>query len=362
MKLLRHNSQASFLSFSWPVFIDTLLIGSRIIMEIIDLTNESDNEYKQASYGITNKRIVSDFSESKWQPFYLTRVSGISSYNNECSLGMADLLYFSEKNPIERIFLMNFMVDMDWLISACPILVSVPTLCLFGVESNSSVMLDTIITGKVDLGAETYGSHHSKIMCVFYRSGLRLVIMTANLIKEDFEYRTQGIYVQDFPLKSMCAGGSGSLQSDFENSLINYLQRVKTISNRAQLSLREHINLLASYSFCSAEVVLIPSVPGRHTEGKQRWGILKLAAALSEEPLPTGFSSEDSPLVMQISSIGSMGKSGEVMEQLVSHMSLHSTSANRKLSLSQRVKEQKKAKVEIVWPSVNCVRRSLQVC
>ena len=50
-----------------------------------------------------------------------------------------------------------------------------------------------------------YGCHHTKMFMVGYeenqQSMCRVVVHTANLMRGDIEYKTQGIYCQDFPLK-----------------------------------------------------------------------------------------------------------------------------------------------------------------
>ena len=51
---------------------------------------------------------------------------------------------------------------------------------------------------KADVSA---GTHHSKAFITEYETGLRVVIHTANLIYCDNNYKSQGLWVQDFPKK-----------------------------------------------------------------------------------------------------------------------------------------------------------------
>ena len=45
------------------------------------------------------------------------------------------------------------------------------------------------------------GTHHSKAFIIEHETGLRVVIHTANLIYCDNNYKSQGLWVQDFPKK-----------------------------------------------------------------------------------------------------------------------------------------------------------------
>ena len=53
-----------------------------------------------------------------------------------------------------------------------------------------------------------YGTHHTKMMIMFYPATVRVVIMTANMIAMDWNFMTQGVWYQDFPLKSGTAPGT----------------------------------------------------------------------------------------------------------------------------------------------------------
>ena len=66
-----------------------------------------------------------------------------------------------------------------------------------------------------------YGTHHSKAFVVEYEQGLRVVVHTANLVYSDNNYKTQGLWVQDFPKKV----GLTTLQSPSSALLVDYLQR-----------------------------------------------------------------------------------------------------------------------------------------
>lgn len=54
-----------------------------------------------------------------------------------------------------------------------------------------------------------YGTHHTKMALCVNDAGLRVVITTANFIYSDWESKTQGVYMQDFPRRRE-AGDRGS--------------------------------------------------------------------------------------------------------------------------------------------------------
>ena len=46
---------------------------------------------------------------------------------------------------------------------------------------------------------DQWGVHHSKAFLVAFERGLRVIVMTANLIHQDCNTKTQGLWYQDFP-------------------------------------------------------------------------------------------------------------------------------------------------------------------
>lgn len=252
------------------------------------------------------------------------------------------------------------MIDLLWTIEQCPIFLAVPVLCLHGTPPDPNIRSDNIMSCKVDMGEERFGTHHSKFAIIKYRNGVRICITTANFIPEDFTYRTQGIFIQDFPTKSPGYREIGS-RGDFESTLFDYLQALRvTSSARKVLDAITH-SLSTDYDLSSAEVVLIPSLPGRHTSSssnprrRNSLGIAKLSHLLKEEYGRVGDNDilKSITLVMQFSSLGSMGKDAKLVDDYVARML--PVPATLQSSSSQR------NKVEIVWPTVDCVRNSLQV-
>lgn len=52
---------------------------------------------------------------------------------------------------------------------------------------------------------DQWGVHHSKAFLVQYERGVRVIVMTANLIYQDCNLKTQGLWYQDFPRLADCA-------------------------------------------------------------------------------------------------------------------------------------------------------------
>ena len=158
-----------------------------------------------------------------------------------------------------------------------------------------------------------YGVHHTKMFLMGYhdetqsRDYCRVVIQTANLIQRDIEYKTQGAYCQDFPLKqtkndnrvvqqvvnpykkprveNRDEGKSNNgwpLNDDeehcqFEEDLITYLESYRYLTRQTWCTAASSssssclcdkpmswLQLIRQYDYSTAYAILIPSVPGRH--------------------------------------------------------------------------------------------------
>jgi tyrosyl-DNA phosphodiesterase-1 len=235
---------------------------------ILDLTvSDSERECKKQQQPTKNT------GTNRWQPFYTNKTLMDHSAGAENCLSLEDLLFVAgETVAIERITMLTFVLDLEWLLETCPILMCVPLLMLHGGNQKMrGIELDTIVSSPVDMGIERYGSHHNKILLVFYSCGVRVVITTANFIETDFTSKVQAIYVQDFPKKrnnakqTSLSSASSSQSCQFEDDLIAHLQRITPYERDAQNELAVTIAMLRDYDFRSAEVVLISSVPGRYS-------------------------------------------------------------------------------------------------
>ena len=239
-----------------------------------------------------------------------------------------------------------------------------------------------------------------------WQSNIRVVVHTANMIQQDVEWKCQGLYSQDFPLKSDVGSidqkghtkpnnpyvKSGKKRGwpfedddpqPFEDDLVRYLEsyrystrqawcnasqtQTKTLSNKP-MSL---VNLVRLYDFSSAYAVLISSVPGRHSGANAKnFGYSKLQNAIEEHVLDhcnhsgsaeKNFSKPSakplhSPVICQFSSMGSL--STKWLHDFISAIDIHSTSEAN--TTSRKPESLLVDKIKLVWPTVEEIRTSIE--
>ncbi|GMH47648.1 hypothetical protein TrRE_jg9092, partial [Triparma retinervis] len=135
------------------------------------------------------------------------------------------------------IVLSNYLIQPSFLLSTCPLLSTTRTLVLAhtlitpGWDSYDKTAPFDPLHPNIDVHYpklnSRYGCMHSKFALLFYSSGVRVMVTTGNYISVDFGNMTNGIYVQDFPLKSAAddgKGGGGGEVHPFEKTLVAYLK------------------------------------------------------------------------------------------------------------------------------------------
>jgi tyrosyl-DNA phosphodiesterase-1 len=156
----------------------------------------------------------------------------------------------------------NYMVDLKWLLSACPALASAERLVLVHGERGGAAaeihrdVAAAGLAGRVLTHSPRlphYGTHHSKAFLLQYRHGLRVVIFTANAIYCDCNNKTQGVWTQDFPLRA-----TGGAASPFQLDLQQYVAELGLPAAAAAQA--QHI--IGLHDFSAARAHLIASVPG----------------------------------------------------------------------------------------------------
>jgi len=65
-------------------------------------------------------------------------------------------------------------------------------------------------------------------MLLVYPRGVRVIVPTANLIFVDWNFKTQGLWMQDFPWKDRNEKSTGC---EFESDLVDYLQALKVLQS-----------------------------------------------------------------------------------------------------------------------------------
>lgn len=313
--------------------------------DLIDLTDDNDDDNDKNRQKTLKKDHCHDF---KWKPFYLLSSQDIDDLT---SLSIKDLL--NVDYTISLVVFLNFMIDIDWLVSNNPILTTIPVHCIHGADLTLPCSYPNIATSKVDMGLETYGSHHGKIAIIFTEIGVRICILTANFIEMDFEYLVNAVFIQDFPMKSSSSVHNNT--NDFYNDLIDYLESIR-ISNHRKID--ELVALLSQYDFTSAEVILIPSIPGRFKgQSNSKWGQSKLESCLRRH---NRTNSQNESLVMQCSSIGSFGKKDKYFNEIVQSMKSNSSSTFSSANILDA--KYHFDNIQIIWPTVASVRDANVVC
>ncbi|GER27220.1 tyrosyl-DNA phosphodiesterase-related [Striga asiatica] len=313
----------------------------------VENSNCNDEDSNTSSEGIRHFQVPKDKLPLT---FRLLRVKGLPEWANTNAVSINDVI----QGDVLFAVLSNYMVDIDWLLSACPMLRRVLHVLVVHGEGDGTLEYmkrnkpSNWILHKPPLPI-SYGTHHSKAMLLIYPRGVRVIVHTANLIHVDWNNKSQGLWMQDFPWKDQNSTSSGC---GFENDLVEYLSALKWPEFNANLpgigSFSINPSFFKKFDYSSATVRLIASVPGYHSGSSLRkWGHMKLRTVLQECTFENQF--EKSPLIYQFSSLGSLDE--KWMTELASSMSAGMTEDKRPLGPSKPL---------IVWPSVEDVKSSLE--
>ncbi|XP_036284994.1 tyrosyl-DNA phosphodiesterase 1 isoform X2 [Pipistrellus kuhlii] len=287
--------------------------------------------------------------------FYLTRVSGIKPKYNSGALHIKDIL-----SPLFGTLVssaqFNYCFDVDWLVRQYPQeFRKKPILLVHGDKREAKAQLHaeakpygniSLCQAKLDIA---FGTHHTKMMLLQYEEGLRVVIHTSNLIREDWHQKTQGMWVSPlYPRMAHGTHGSGESTTHFKADLISYLMAYNAPP------LKEWVDILQAHDLSETNVYLIGSTPGRFQgDQKDNWGHFRLRKILREHA-PSIPKAEAWPVIGQFSSIGSLGADeskwlcAEFRETLVT------------LGRESRVPGKSTAPLHLIYPSVENVRTSLE--
>ncbi|XP_015695427.1 tyrosyl-DNA phosphodiesterase 1 isoform X2 [Oryza brachyantha] len=280
----------------------------------------------------------------------LMRVQGLPSWTNTSSVTIQDVI----QGEVLLAVLSNYMVDIEWLLTACPSLRKVRHVLVIHGEDGASVELlkkvkpANWILHKPPLPI-SFGTHHSKAMLLVYPQGIRVVVHTANLIYVDWNNKTQGLWMQDFPWKDT---KDVNKNVSFENDLIDYLSAIKWPEFRVNLRVVGDVNINAAFfrkfDYKSSSVRLIGSVPGYHVGPNiKKWGHMKLRSVLEGCTFEQQFCK--SPLIYQFSSLGSLDE--KWMSEFACSLSAGKSDNGSPLGIGKPL---------IVWPTVEDVRTSIE--
>ncbi len=259
-------------------------------------------------------RKASKVDKSEVSGLFLTKVSGLSEKCNLSSYGIRDILSW-DADDMESSVQFNFMIDPGWLLSQYPVKNRQKPLILITGASNGTdsrslqAGWDKKIFPNVKIfGAPLsipYGTHHTKMMLLKYRTGIRIVIHTSNLTSGDWDKKTQGMYVSPLCAKISDEGMTGESETRFKADLMDYISAYRIGA------LNEWVEILKSHDLSGINVFLVGSVPGRHVGAeKEKWGHLRMRNILNTRSLLVDVDISW-PVIGQFSSIGSLGATAE---------------------------------------------------
>ena len=238
-----------------------------------------------------------------WQPLRTRAIGGADSPGNRGALSHADVM---AGDPLAAV-ISNFEINAFTLEKTCPALLGVDRLIIFHGCARAARDLRSRFpraeihdmtpkkltfvnprTGKE--WQNTYGCHHAKAEFVFFKDGVRVSIHTANIISCDLHNKSQGIWMQTFPIKKAGAGSS-----DFEEQLVKYFLSLQKHAARMPRSWKglgdafddEPLTIagaLRKFDYSGAKARLVASTPGYHSGADlHSFGANRVAAVLAKE-------------------------------------------------------------------------------
>ncbi|TRY77996.1 hypothetical protein TCAL_04219, partial [Tigriopus californicus] len=278
-----------------------------------------DPESSQVAANSTEKKSLILRKLESAAPFYffLTKVKDSPQTHRDLrSVYITELLHPS-LGTIKKSLQINFMIEWAWLQmnyeETGNQASDKPLLLIYG-DDNPELMpvgnLPSNVRAQRVKPRYPFGTHHTKMMLFHYDDGsVRVVVSTANLIGSDWTNRTQGLWISPRcpTLPSSSASSNlaelGESRTRFKASLLRYLKYYELSA------LREYIEAVKQCDFSAVNVFLIASVPNSHRgPDLNLWGQKALANRLKQN-IKTDIGHW--PLIMQCSSIGSLGPAPE---------------------------------------------------
>ncbi|KYN35398.1 putative tyrosyl-DNA phosphodiesterase [Trachymyrmex septentrionalis] len=253
-------------------------------------------------------------------PYHLffTRVKNSrKTYNQQFSITFSEILDRSLGEIVNSLHL-TFTVDVGWLYLQYLLagqrtdmtILYKHRICLCREELSKNI---TMI--KVD-GQQKFSSHHTNIIILQYRNGIRVIVSTAALYSDDWKNRTQGLWISPHlpSLPESANPDDGESPTGFKKDLERYLSKYE------QPALTQWIRAVQMADFSGVNVFLVASVPGIHiADEADFWGYRKLAHVLSlYATLPPD---AQWPIVAQSSGVGCFGLFESWLKDIISCMS-----------------------------------------
>ncbi|KAI0099018.1 tyrosyl-DNA phosphodiesterase [Nemania sp. FL0031] len=302
-------------------------------------------------------------------PFRLTSIRDLSGDENNGAISLNDLI----GDPlIAELWDFNYLHDIDFLMNHLDedtrALTKVHVIHGFWKreDQNRLILLEQAKEyGNVTLHTaympEMFGTHHTKMLILFrHDDTAQVIIHTANMIAKDWTNMTNGAWIspllpklQSSPEVPEPHGTVGS-GSRFKFDLLSYLRAYNKVRNVCKPLVED----LAKYDFSAVRGALVASVPGKHDVDQEpeatRWGWLGLKEALKSVPVQAG----PSDIVVQISSIATLGANDTWLQRAL----FDSLSASRLLPLQSPASARTglpRPNFKVIFPTTDEIRRSL---
>ncbi|RWA09538.1 hypothetical protein EKO27_g5558 [Xylaria grammica] len=302
-------------------------------------------------------------------PFRLTSIRDLSDAYNVGAVSLSDLV----GDPlIAELWDFNYLHDVDFLMEHLDedtrALTKVHIVHGFWKREDPNRLLlqeqanrHKNVTLHTAYMPEMFGTHHSKMLVLVRHDDMaQVIIHTANMIAKDWTNMTNGAWISPLlpklespPEVDGTRGAMGS-GSRFKFDLLSYLRAYNTIRNVCGCLVEE----LAKYDFSAVRGALVASVPGKHDvdqeTGTTRWGWQGLKETLRSVPAQAG----TSDVVVQISSIATLGANDTWLQRTLFDSLSASRSPPQQLPSSARPRNSR-PNFKIIFPTPDEIRRSL---
>ncbi|KYM97379.1 PREDICTED: probable tyrosyl-DNA phosphodiesterase [Cyphomyrmex costatus] len=244
-------------------------------------------------------------------PYHLffTRVEN-SKENQQFSITFSEILDRSLGEIVNSLHL-SFIVNVGWLYLQYLLAGQRTDMTILYKHRINNENLSKNVTAIRVENKSDFSSHHTNMTILQYKDGIRVVVSTAGLYPDDWENRTQGLWISPhlpYLKNGFTNPGDGESPTDFKRDLVGYLREYGV---NEQPELTQWIWAVQKADFSKVNVFFIASVPGFHKIPEADfWGYRKLAHILSRyATLPPDASQW--PIVAQSSAVGCFGSTIE---------------------------------------------------
>ncbi|KAI2623687.1 tyrosyl-DNA phosphodiesterase [Xylaria nigripes] len=315
------------------------------------------------------RKEVARSKERVASPFQLTSIKDLSKDYNVGAVSLNDLV----GDPlIKEIWDFNYLHDIDFLMKHLDedtrALTNVHVVHGFWKQEDTNRLFLQQQAGhykNVILHAAympvMFGTHHTKMLILLrHDDTAQIIIHTANMIAKDWTNMTNGVWrspllpkLQGPPRTPETHGPIGS-GSRFKFDLLNYLRAYDAMRKVCASLVKE----LTNYDFSAVRGALVASVPGKHDVYQEpettHWGWQGLKQALKVTPVQAG----KADIVVQISSIATLGAKDTWLQQTLFNSLSTSQSSSQQLLPTYKL-DFPRPNFKVVFPTPDEIRRSL---